>query len=137
MPTTVPQTPDYFARYQASKEAMRAAARAALRRRASEWGASKRVARELGVSGSLVSSYISGKRNMPDALAARILADVRAEELTLADRIEAELYGLPLPPRRIPAAGWCEQCECRVTTAQSAACKSPWCKAKTAHPEGE
>lgn len=56
-------------------------------------GMRKRVAHELGTYESRLSEYIQRRRPIPLATAKRIriLAQIRAEELELADKIEAEI----------------------------------------------
>ena len=60
-------------------------------------GMRKKVAHELGTYESRLSEYIQRRRPIPLATAKRIriLAQLRAEELLLADKIERELHQGP------------------------------------------
>jgi hypothetical protein len=62
-----------------------------LHRRAPRRGMRKRLAYELSTTEQGLSSVMLGKRAVPEVLAWRLLAKVRAEELALADKLEAEM----------------------------------------------
>jgi hypothetical protein len=61
-----------------------------LRQRTATRGSRKRVAYQFGIDESRISGYFHGT-HIPEHVGWRILAQVRMEDLALADKIEAEL----------------------------------------------
>lgn len=67
-----------------------------LDRRTTQRGSTKLIAEEAGLDVAVVYHIHAGKRRMQPSLAEQLgfqLAWVRAEEIALADKIEAEMHG--------------------------------------------